>query len=683
MAENKNKKGLDAFAGRKVGGSEKYRKHHLEAVRIERANEADKRIAEFFAQPKTLDWARRAFAFCDEEERNGKEYADICEGLKTLSRIRSEAQILIDAENERLRKIEEEKEKKRLEEEAKEAERLRKIEEEKQRKAEQEAEQRRQLELLKRQQELKEMAEEAEFIADIEKIISSLSRDVRNASWIEGVNNTLAIAQGLEKRAYDKIKNRYLLEGFKKEIEDVQLAIDLDDEILDLQNARNKNKAWASKVFGLEGELDGKHEKYLTQKPTYFKILTLAGRVYYAGELDSLQDFITRVEKGQGASFVAKIDEVKNTASKLADQILIEDYITSFDSRFQKAVSTVNGIIADNEKREREAKRQFQEAERKRKQKEKEEEAKAKAEADRIAREKKAEADRIEKERLAEIERINKIKREEEERIRKLAEMKAKRRKLIENVAVAVLFVAVIVVGILTKDVVRSLVLGVGLTLIVSYVYFRLAKLFYDNNDEEIRAIVFTILTLAELVLGIIFLFVDRNQAGKSLDIVSLSLAVGIIAQCFITYFVSDNGRYVEDLECDLMTAHSVLTGALLGFSLFLVTGAYIWSALIGGAVIVGGGVISFFLNDGFSSDMYSVGLWLVILNAVLSVLGCVLMCLGHWNFYIMGAFLVVMGAVMSFIFGDQDIDGGFLVGSIAAIAGFICIGIGIAICLA
>ena len=71
--DDKKKSGLNAFAGRKVGGSGKYGDLHRETLRYESAQETTDRINQFYAQNKTLEWARRAFDFCDREEENGKD----------------------------------------------------------------------------------------------------------------------------------------------------------------------------------------------------------------------------------------------------------------------------------------------------------------------------------------------------------------------------------------------------------------------------------------------------------------------------------------------------------------------------------------------------------------------------------------------------------------------------------
>ncbi len=680
MANDNKKKGLDAFAGRKVGGDAKYRAHHLEALRIERAKAAEQRIKDFYNQAKTLDWSRRAMAFCDEEEAAAKEYADICGSLDLLPKIRREAQIRIDEENDRLRKIEEEKEKKRLEEEAKEKERLRQIEEQKRIQAEKEAEQKRQLELMKQQQELKEMAEEQEFVADIEKIISSLSKDVRNEAWVDGVKNTHAIATGLEKRVYDKIKNRFLLEGFVKEIEDVELAIDIDDEIIDLQNAKNKNKAWASKVFALEGELDGKHEKYLTQKPTYFKLVTLANKVYYASELSSLENFIIKVEQGQGASFVDELENVMKKKQTLADQILIEEFITGFDLRFQKAVSTVNDIIADRKRREKEAKEKAQKEEKERIRKQKAEEA----ERLRIQKEEERKA-KLEAERLAKIKADEEAAEAARQRAKKEAERqaalkKARRRNLIEIISVSLVFVAFLVLGIITKNVTRSFFLGFGLVAVISYVYFRLAQILRNLDKESLRAVIFTILMIAEAILGVVFVFVDRGYNGNQLGIVTTALALGIIAQGLSTYFVG--GNYLEDIEKDIISIFCVVAGALLGSGIFLMSGASIWSGLAGGIIVAAGAFVAIWVNYEVSSYHYDIGIFIEVGYAIMAVIGCILCLFDAWSLYILGAFFIVSSAVSAFLMGNDDIDGGYLVGSIASIGGLIFLIAGLVICL-
>ena len=276
--KSKNKK-LNAFAGRRVGGEGKYIDHHNETLRREKAEETTTRIKQFRAQNKTLAWANRAIEFCKYEEEANKDIVDICDALKQLPEIRSEAQAIIDEENART-----EQRKKDIEIAA----RAQEIKD---------AERKRQLELLKIEQDLKTQAEEEQYIANVEQIINSLAKGVRNRAWVDSVEETVAIAAGLPAAAYNKIKNRHLLNEYRSEANLVEQAIMVDDEVVDLSMSRTKNKAWADRVFSLEAKLDGPYEKYLTKKDDYYDLLTLAGRVFYAPELAVIEGFLKRAEK--------------------------------------------------------------------------------------------------------------------------------------------------------------------------------------------------------------------------------------------------------------------------------------------------------------------------------------------------------------------------------------------------
>ena len=82
------------------GFDEKYLKRTKDALKAEKAKKADERIREFDSRPRSLAWAKDALVFCDREETNGKDIADISDGMMELPRIRKEAQDIIRKDQE-------------------------------------------------------------------------------------------------------------------------------------------------------------------------------------------------------------------------------------------------------------------------------------------------------------------------------------------------------------------------------------------------------------------------------------------------------------------------------------------------------------------------------------------------------------------------------------------------------
>ena len=82
------------------GFDEKYLKRTKDALKAEKAKKADERIREFDSRPRSLAWATEALIFCARERQNGKDIADISDGMLELPRIQKEAEDIIEKDKE-------------------------------------------------------------------------------------------------------------------------------------------------------------------------------------------------------------------------------------------------------------------------------------------------------------------------------------------------------------------------------------------------------------------------------------------------------------------------------------------------------------------------------------------------------------------------------------------------------
>lgn len=307
-----NKNGKNRFAGTSIGGGSKYIERHQEALRLERAADFDKRIAEFDAQKHTLDWARKAVDFCNREQEAGKDVADISKGVQDLPRIRREAQDIINAEDLRLQ-------------------------------AEKEA-----LKLQQQQLDLKNKADEDAAVSNIERLIDNISGTSRTREWLDEVQRINLMVKGLPSKVFDRVSNRFLIDGFNKEVPDLEMALELDSQILELNATRQKNKTWAQKVFALEKKLSPKYDKYMKEKNSFYTLASLASKVYYSVEIASIDAFLKKVEEGQIEQVMDDYNKVSKNVDKLRDAIYIEEYINNFESRWADAKEKADAIVKEN-----------------------------------------------------------------------------------------------------------------------------------------------------------------------------------------------------------------------------------------------------------------------------------------------------------------------------------------------
>lgn len=394
--DNKNNK--DAFGSLSIGVGDKYLKRHQEALRIERATEFDKRIADFDAQTHNVEWANKVPDFCDREEENGKDIADISKYYKELKRIRKEASDVLKAEKVRLAseqkarkeairraKIDDfdlqimefeskphtvewankagafcskmEAQGKSFSEESvrynllagirQEAEEI--IRNEEMRiKAENEA-----LELKKRELEIKRKAEEDQTVAKIEETINYLSSGKRDSAWVETVDNTSLLLKGLAQNVYDRISNRFIFDSIKNEAKIVHSALGLDVKIESLKRDKLKDEAWAKKVLKIESSFDSEFYQYMHHKNDYDEMYEKAVNLLYGVEILKLTEYIEKAENGDINDVLPTFDMIKNFEAKLKKAITIEDYITNFNTRWAEVVKLSNNEIAEKARQEK------------------------------------------------------------------------------------------------------------------------------------------------------------------------------------------------------------------------------------------------------------------------------------------------------------------------------------------
>ncbi|MBR4420054.1 MAG: hypothetical protein IKT32_04165 [Clostridia bacterium] len=683
--DDKNRSSVSAFAGRKVGGVKKYDLHHMETLRQDKADETTKRIEQFMAQNKTVAWAKRALEFCSYEEENGKDIEDICPALNKLPAIKSEAKRILDEEEQRIIDDEAKLQRKKKEQEIKDAER------------------KRQLELLKMEQDLQSQAQEDQFIANAEQLIASLSVGVKNRVWVDSVNSTIATVSGLPAALYGKIKNRNLLENYKNEALLVTQALEVDDEIIDLKDSRTKNKAWANKVFDLEEKLDGPYEKYLLNKDDYYEILTLAGRVFYAPELALVEGLLKRAERGEVRECLDDLPTVTNAVEKLRGKIYMDEYIDNFEARWVDTADAIARLRERDKKAEAERKKKekAEEAERLRYDKAvdasirikqfmerertvawaneafefcKYEERNGKDIVDICQELSLLKTIKADAQKILDDEKIRrhnkKLQDEEIARQKELAKLAAIKRKktitLILYLSFAGIIAASVLVGIFTKGLASNLVFGVGCSLGVCGIWFMLSRALVK---KEFRSYIYLALMIVQLIMGAVGFFIDHS------GVLSLSI-VGFTIVAFIINLINWGGPDgLEYFESDSMVIGGNIAAVILSLALYFVIGNYVGAIIAAVIVLAVSIVCGIVMCD---MDPYEGGLVLLIVQGVLMVLSCVGMFFG-WKLLIVSSG-ALLGSVIGAFVGDSDLDGTFAVGFGGTIAGIICLIIAICI---
>lgn len=394
--ENKNSK--DAFASMSLGGSDKYVKRHQEAVRLERANELDKRIAEFNAKKHDLDWAEKAGDFCDREAENGKDLEDVSKGFKELARIRKEAESILKAEAKRKADEEKKKEMDALQELAdefdenvnnfvskphnvewanvavefcdrekvagkefaqlsktyksldnikKEAKDILKVEDARI-KAEKE-----ELKLKKQELELKQKQEEDAIVKDISEQILNLSIAERTKEWLMNVEKVSLIMKGLPTKVQERVANRFFIYSFQNESQIVKKAFEFDDQVLILNAVKLKSKNWAKNVFDLESKIKDEKE-YMKHVLELSQLSFEARQVYFSDEFESLKSFMKKVEEKDFSNVEKEIKENEKISEKLSKELAIDDYVEDFEKRWNKTKKDVDAFLEKMKKEEEE-----------------------------------------------------------------------------------------------------------------------------------------------------------------------------------------------------------------------------------------------------------------------------------------------------------------------------------------
>lgn len=402
MGNNKDNK-KDAFEGSSLGGLNHYIKRHQDAVRIEKAEAADKRIAEFLSRKHDLEWAKEALPFCDREEENGKDLIDISKGLQDIARIRQEAKDLLNAEEKRIQeeqnklkqqqeeeriKLENEQERLRLLQEEErikieneqnkqkiefenEQERLRLLQEEEKIKLENEQERLRllqeeekikleneqnkhNLEIAKEQEnlnlqnqlnELRNKQQQDKLIESINLQIEEMTKIEKDRNWIEQIKNLNLKVKGLDNKLVEKVTNRFILDSLNNELSDVETALQLDDIIIELENAQIKNKVWADKVLKTHKKLDYKLDKYMKNKSIINNIIGEATKIYYNNDIETIELKLNKFEKSKPADIVSEYSTMKAFISKISKEILIGDYVDNFETRWKIIVKEMEEFI--------------------------------------------------------------------------------------------------------------------------------------------------------------------------------------------------------------------------------------------------------------------------------------------------------------------------------------------------
>ena len=569
-----NKNGKNAFASTTLGGSDKYLKRHQDALRLERAADFDKRIAEFDAQKHTLDWARKAVDFCNREYEAGKDVADISKGVQDLARIRQEAQDIIKLEDDRL-------------------------------KAEKEA-----LKLKQQQIDLKNKEDEDAAVSNLERLIDNISLTSRTREWLDEVQRINLTVKGLPAKVFDRVSNRFLIDGFNKEAPDLEMALELDSQILELNATRQKNKSWAQKVFDLEKKLSPKYDKYMKEKNAFFNLASLASKVYYSVEIASIESFLKKVEEGQIEQVMDDYLKVSKNVEKLRDAIYIEEYISNFESRWVDAKEQADAIVKENNR----------------------------VAAEQLKAKKKAEK---EQEEIA-------IK-----NAQKAEKAKIVRAKLLK--AFIVLLHLAVIGGVIGFGVL-NISSPVGVWVLTGggsaiWIYFWMTKLSFWMKSNEV---------LRNLVVGLLFGVptIGLNIAGMFIETFGFyftPLLAALIAMSIFDFVTFGDD---EDLHCGgVMIDVSLIT---LGFMFFVSIGGILGALLCAACLIAMGVVHAVVVHVLGWEDVY-----MYTLAIILFVASAVPIWWGRWDTLILSLALAIGGSIVGFANTDND---EFVPGTIAAI---------------
>ena len=485
--------------GTEMDGLGKYMNRHRDAVRAERIQQTDQRIAEFAAQPKTLEWARKALVFCDREEASGKDIAEDSVGVQDLPRIRAEAQEIIDdaerAEAERKRKAAEAAAEAARKAAEAEAERKRKAAEDARRAAEAKAEAERRAaeakaEAARRAAEAKaeaerraaeakaeaaRKAEEARLAAarkaeedrkaaiaakeaqirDTDALIAQLVSAPRSRFWCDEVLDAEKKIKALPGDVKLKLKNLPRLDDLVKEANAVREATSIDARIIELKRMSSHTPVWANKVVYLAREINDENRPYIKEIASFDRYLAESQKILRQPQINIVKQALTRLESwsvtAQTAKMRATYDE---TASGVLNQIDYDmgEYIDRFATRWQAIGQKIEAeeirqenAAAEERRREAEAKKEREKRER--------EEKRAREEREREERRIREAAEREERRRREEEERIKaaeaaaRQRREAEERRRREEARRRRERRIARLKVTGVVIGILLVIG--------------------------------------------------------------------------------------------------------------------------------------------------------------------------------------------------------------------------------------------
>ncbi|MBQ7760935.1 MAG: leucine-rich repeat protein [Clostridia bacterium] len=320
------KKNDDLFSNIDLGNfSERYAKRTQDTERKERAKKADERIAEFVAQPKTLEWAWEALTFCTREAEENKDIADISVGIQGLTKIKREAEEII--ENDRLAKEREAQERKR--------QILQKIQEE-------------------------ENARRAK-INELDQMIFTLSQSSVSQNWCDEVEKAKKLVDSSTTEIRTALKNLPLLDKMQKSLKFVREGLKLSDRIKSLKENKQRDTAWATLVVEILDDVTDNNKEYVEDLELVQGYLKEALRIIRLPQIEEFDSFLKLVEGGVLSK--EDINQYQRLSKKIkALSYDMEEYIDSFSTRWDMADS----LVKSEKKRHAELERKQREEEEKR-----------------------------------------------------------------------------------------------------------------------------------------------------------------------------------------------------------------------------------------------------------------------------------------------------------------------------
>ena len=184
-------------------------------------------IDEIDKAPRSLSWAEEALSRLEEEEKKNLDILKSLKNASKISKIKAEAERLVEKNMLAEEEAAKEKEKKRVEEAAE----------------------------------------------DMDKVILDLSKGSRSAYWVDDVNSASALAKKLELKARAKCKNLNLLSELMDEAKLVVEAGKKDEEIAKLSEECKLSPANYRKVYSFKTKMDDSLFPYMKRTKEYSSLL--------------------------------------------------------------------------------------------------------------------------------------------------------------------------------------------------------------------------------------------------------------------------------------------------------------------------------------------------------------------------------------------------------------------------